>query len=239
MAKFLLAATAAPVAAISVLRAIHSKYHQLYGVNIKTVFNYLYGPDQISDINRDDSFDFLIAVDSPFYITGKSHARKYRQLFPIHWDANFAVRRRASSPRLTRQILFCPGTSADEQLRVTSEIVTAEPKDVDFSDLSRLINDLDEGQSILSWDPIASTLAQHPFLEKEFGMEYKAWRSLYCHRRLCRQQTFLQAFVNVFVAEWNYYWSQPQEVVKNLLDDKEFLFYFASAALNERIPKLK
>jgi hypothetical protein len=232
--------TAVPVAAIAVFRHINEKYHHKYGVSIEVVSNYLYGPDLVKAVNKDDRFDFIVTVDSPFYIAGKGEARKYRQLFPICWDANYAVRKSVPEAKITREILFCPESAAEEQILVApATLAGARSTEVDFADLSTLVDRLDAGQAILSWDPIASTLAQHPYLEKEFGTEYRVWRSLYCHRKYNRNQTLLRAFVNVFVAEWNYYNYHRAEAANVVLSDKTLLAYFASAALNGRVPTLK
>lgn len=229
--------TAVPMAAIAVFRLINEKYYDKYGISIEVISSYLYGPDLVKAINKDDKFDFIIAVDSPFYIAGKGQALKYRQLFPICWDANYAVRKNVPEAKITREILFCAESTAEEQILVAPNKFAGITKTtVDFSDLSTLVERLDAGQAILSWDPIASTLAQHPYLEKVFGTEYKAWRSLYCHRKYNRNQNVLKAFINVFIAEWNYYNYHRAEAVNAVLSDKTLLAYFASAALNGKVP---
>lgn len=229
--------TAAPVAFIGIIRRLVTDYGSRFGLNLDIRFKYPYGLDQIKDLNTEDRFDFVLAVDAPFFMAGRSRSRRYRLLFPVHWDANFAVRRKGSRA-ITTEILFCPESSAHEAARVQPKGQAQRRTHVPFSDLAKLVRELDEGQSILTWDPIASTLAQHPDLERDFGTEYRAWRSLYCHRKHRRNRDLLRAFCNLFVAAWNRYCWHREEVGKALLDDRRFLLYFASAALNERQERL-
>jgi len=141
---------------------------------------------------------------------GAQEARKvYRYLMPVQWNAQSLVTPNRRAKTLARQLIYAYGSSGEEQSIVHEEVLQSAkvvPRGVSYDGLVNAMASLDDGQSLLGWEPFVSynnRNLHHKVIRVE---EYRIGISMFCNESWLagkRAKERLGAFVDTFVAAWN------------------------------------
>ena len=221
------------VAASATIKAMSD----LFEVNVVANSSDPNGYAQVRSVAEDDSIDFVIAPNAPFFLAGMPRLeRTFRMLFPVHGELQYVFRRRGTLWSEVKRIHVLPQSSAEEQVLGERHTPRGESPKIEMPEITaatipNLLLDLDRPDSVLVWEPLASALRRHPEVEREEESVFRLWISLFSHRRWqhARMRNQLRAFQEVFLASWIRCASEPQYAVGLLARDAEFRQSFAVA----------
>jgi hypothetical protein len=187
-------------ACISVLHSLARRY----GLQIRADSESLSGRQQILRLTYDDEADFLLAPHAPFLLVGDFHSLDYRWVTPVHAYQQVVLRTPGQAKGRKRRLLVYRGGSPEEQLIARVGIPAhAEPEMVgSLESLLAIVPDLDPGDMVIAWEPLASGLeARHQLVRLA---EFRCWISLYCHKRWQRgaMRALKNQFTQMFASEW-------------------------------------
>jgi DNA-binding winged helix-turn-helix (wHTH) protein len=189
-------------ACIAVLQSLRRRY----GVDVRSDFQDLTGRQQILRLYHTDEADFLFAPHAPFLLVGDQHELHYRWMTPVHAYEQ-AVLRTPGTPRgRRRKLLVYKDGSPEEQVMARAGIpASADPEIVvGLERLLAQVPDLDPGDMVIAWEPLASGLESKHRLARI--AEFRLWVSLYCHKRWQRGalRPLKDQFSRLFSSEWIY-----------------------------------
>lgn len=197
----------APIAVIKSMKRRHQ-------VNINFDYSYLHGPDQMRHLCQTRKHHFCFLPMAPFFLSDNSINSKYRFLLTCTFNKQHLYRRLHGAKRPLRRVYLLSGSSAEEWHRGYrgSSGTHGLPREgilIQSADIGQIIlNDfLDDSTGIVIHEPLALTLENHCAIEKVPGKTTQRWVSMFAHRDLFKSKTLqkiLSAFIDVFVAEWNY-----------------------------------
>lgn len=187
-------------ACISVLHSLGRRY----GLQVRADSESLSGRQQILRLTYDDEADFLLAPHAPFLLVGDLHSLDYRWVTPVHAYQQVVLRTPGHAKGRKRRLLVYRGGSPEEQLIARVGIPAhAEPEMVgSLESLLAIVPDLDPGDMVIAWEPLASGLeAKHQLVRLA---EFRCWISLYCHKRWQRgaMRALKNQFTQMFASEW-------------------------------------
>ncbi len=179
-----------------------------------------------------DEIDFLVCADAPYMLVGSNKASSYIRLFPIYLAEQFLIKKKSLAPPRYDKIHVVWGTSGHEYLLLEQPRINSDSILPFETDIYRyLLNIMEPGNKMLAWDPIASEAKRLPeFLVSEESA-FDSSISIYCHDQWTEPPLIKsrQAFIDLFIAEWNYYKQHPEKLLDILCEDKEFLMAYAQS----------
>lgn len=222
------------VAASATLKAMAD----LFEINVIPYFGDPNGYSQVRTVADDDSVDFLVTANAPFFMAGISRlARRFRLLFPVHGEFQYVFKRSGTLWEEVKRVHILPQSSAEEQVlggrhmpktRSPSPVETLE---IPASAIPNLLLDLDRPEAVVVWEPLASSLRRHPEVEREEESVFRFWISLFCQKRWRgpKMRRALTAFEEVFLAAWVRCKSNPNYAINLLRYDDQYQKDFALA----------
>lgn len=215
-------------ACIAVLQSLRRRY----GLDVRSDFEDLTGRQQILRLHHNDEADFLLAPHAPFLLVADHGTLNYRWMTPIHAYEQ-AVLRAPGTPRgRRRKLLVYKDGSPEEQVMAHVGIpVSADPEIV--VSLERLIahvEELDPGDMVIAWEPLASGLESKHRLAR-FAV-FKLWVSLYCHKRWQRGalRVLKEQFSRLFSSEWIYCRKNREWALECLAVELKALEFFTAGS---------
>ena len=215
-----------------------------YGLDVHSDFQDLTGRQQILRLHHNDEADFLLAPHAPFLLVADHGALNYRWMTPVHAYEQ-AVLRAPGTPRgRRRKLLIYKDGSPEEQLMAHAGIPASADPEIVVS-LERLIahvEELDPGDMVIAWEPLASGLESKHRLAR--FAEFKLWVSLYCHKRWQRGalRALKDQFSRLFSSEWIYCRKNREWALECLAVELKALEFFtagvdwAAASLSAAVP---
>lgn len=220
-------------ACISVLQSLRRRY----GLELRSDFEGLSGRQQILRLSHDDRADFLLAPHAPFLLVGDHRALDYRWMSPIHAYDQLLFRMPGPARGRRRRLLIYKGGSPEEQLIARVDIPRSAHAEMVHSLASLIANvpDLDPGDMVIAWEPLASGLESKHQLRR--CAEFRCWVSLYCHKRWQRGalRALKDQFRQLFTSEWIYCRTNPEWATECLAVELRALeFFVAGSGLGTR-----
>lgn len=215
-------------ACIAVLQSLRRRF----GLDVRADFQDLTGRQQVLRLHHDDETDFLFAPHAPFLLVGDHRALLYRWMTPVHAYEQ-AVLRTPGTPRgRRRKLLVYKDGSPEEQVMARAGIpVSADPEIVvSLEQLLATVPDLDPGDMVIAWEPLASGLESRHRLTRL--AEFRLWVSLYCHKRWQRGalRPLKDQFTRLFSSEWIYCRGHKEWALECLAVELKALEYFTAGS---------
>lgn len=215
-------------ACIAVLQSLRRRF----GLDVRADFQDLTGRQQVLRLHYDDEADFLLAPHAPFLLVGDHRALFYRWMTPVHAYEQ-AVLRAPGAPRGRRhKLLVYKDGSPEEQVMARAGIpASADPESVvSLERLLATVPDLDPGDMVIAWEPLASGLESTHRLVRL--ADFKLWVSLYCHKRWQRGalRALKERFTRLFCSEWTYCRQHREWALECLAVEVRALEYFTAGS---------
>lgn len=225
-------------ACVSVFKSIANRY----GLNLEIDYVSTTGVYQMMKINEGEDVDFLTTTNAPFFLSGLkfSKVKDYRLMFEIHGEEQKIFRRKGANWNNSSKLYIFKNSSAEEQL-ITKEGLpnNIEIQKIDFyENLVSHSKQLNPGELIIAWEPIASYFEKLEWLESP-EEKYINYISFFCHKRWNNKtlKPMKEMMKNLFILEWNYCKSERKKAYKLLIKDKEFIDRF-SVGIGLKVPKI-
>jgi DNA-binding winged helix-turn-helix (wHTH) protein len=215
-------------ACIAVLQSLRRRF----GLNVRADFQDLTGRQQILRLHHDDETDFLFAPHAPFLLVGDYRALFYRWMTPVHAYEQAVLRAPGTPKGRRRKLLVYKDGSPEEQVMARAGIPPSAAPEIVVS-LERLlaaVPDLDPGDMVIAWEPLASGLESKHRLTRL--AEFKLWVSLYCHKRWQRGalRPLKDQFTRLFSSEWIYCRGHREWALECLAVELKALEYFTAGS---------
>lgn len=215
-------------ACIAVLQSLRRRF----GLDVRLDFQDLTGRQQILRLHHDDEADFLFAPHAPFLLVGDHRALFYRWMTPVHAYEQAVLRTPGTSKGRRHKLLVYKDGSPEEQVMARAGIpASAEPEiTVSLDKLLAAVPDLDPGDMVIAWEPLAAGLESKHRLTRL--SEFKLWLSLYCHKRWQRGvlRTLKDQFTRLFSSEWIYCRGHREWALECLAVELKALEYFTAGS---------
>jgi nucleoside phosphorylase len=215
-------------AAISVLESIKHNYCPDMIIEVDT-YNSI---DLVEyELNKGERYDFVIAADDPFVITGGSETFKYQRLFPVQRSPQWLFQKKYKRQPKRKKVLLVPGSSGYTQLRLG--IKGVDNMDFDYiraDEIYQRALDLERGEIMPVWAPIAHRLEQEKDIELIKNSIYNIYVSIFCLKSNWVgnniKEKYKQAFLCAFVYEWNKCSVNIDYCIDLLTNDEKFMKLF-------------
>jgi DNA-binding winged helix-turn-helix (wHTH) protein len=215
-------------ACIAVLQSLRRRF----GLDVRADFQDLTGRQQILRLHHDDEADFLLAPHAPFLLVGDYRALFYRWMTPVHGYEQ-ALLQMPGTPRggRTRLLVYRDGSPEEQVMAGAGIPASAAPELVSgLEKLLAAVAELDPGDLVIAWEPLASGLESRHGLTRV--VQFKLWVSLYCHKRWQRGalRRLRDQFVRLFSSEWSYCLRHREWALECLAVELKALAFFTAGS---------
>lgn len=215
---------------VSVIKSL--KDQSRFGLNIELDYNDTSGVYQIDSIAKEKSkFDFVITANAPFFLYGdkNSEIKKYRHCFEIHGEEQVILRRKSIKKTKNKRIHVFSDSSAEEQFLIENNVYenTELFSHKYYEQLSDVISNLDAGELIIAWEPLATFLSHNIWIKKNEDVFFN-YISLFQHQRWGNKQLkkLGEKIKMLFIFEWLYSKENRIRAIELIVSDKEFIKRF-------------
>jgi hypothetical protein len=197
-----------------------------HGISIYLDYSFMSGGDLASRLYQDHPFDFLVTGEPGMHLTSNSEAANYRYMFQVFESPQYLAYR-GSEDRQNKQILYVPGISTEEAVRLGKYNETAQ---LDFDEAVSRVHHLEEGQGLILWSHARSNIFGCEDMGYHFKEVQKFRNSFYCHNEYCKEEwrSIRDSFCSVFISCWINLANDSKKAMTNILSDRSFLDHFAA-----------
>ncbi len=200
------------------------------GLNLSIDSSAKHGIDIICSIEeRNQEYDFMVLADANMFQCGYKNSMNYRYLMPIFRQPHFFISKKETLGNY-RHIIIAKNSTAEHQLKLGIEMSTfcKTPDFVEIDQLPSIISNLEFGQTVLAWEPLRSALAASSEFSTYQSKGFQLSTSLYCNKRLWQEHMekplpIVGAFMEAFIASWNYMSNNRMYAAAYLASDKDFM----------------
>lgn len=205
------------------------------GIPIDVIPNDASGREQAISIAKEPKFDFAVCADAPLFLDQHDNVRIYSKIFEIYRETQFVLRKRGPAKSGSPRAHVYEASSAKQQFLLDRGQKDKSPLPaalievplIDMADFALAPQIMRPGDLLFAWGALARSLITNPSLVKLRGSEFELTVSMFCHPRWSSRTGVLNAFLDVFAAEWNFCESHPDVAFGSLVPDLPFLDSFA------------
>ena len=183
------------------------------GLSIDLVLDSASGVIQAKSAAKATPFDFVVAADAPFFLCEPQILEHYHRMHEVSRETQGILRRIGKRGANSPLIWTYPDSSATLQLRLARQKifpksyqipVGVREKPASLSGIPICCEYMKPGDYIFAWEPLLSMLAENDNLELLKDSRFDLTISLFCNQDHRSNTKLLEAFSNMFIAEWNY-----------------------------------
>lgn len=220
---------------IGVLKSLKQKFSAM-GLCIDIYYDEITGRNQAISVIDDESFDFAVFPNDPFFLYEKSKKSPYRLLFPVNCQIQCIFYGKRDGFYRKNQIFIYHESTAQMQYAL-GQGIPREIKPVIYErveEISLLANDIEGGDMIIVWEPLSGIFRKNKKFEEVPNSRYRICNSLFCHKRWRKKSMskLKNAFKVLFVNEWQQCNLDRNNVYKSLVSDEDYLRCFLRGARN-------
>lgn len=248
--RFIVNCESVEVAALATLLNCREKY----GFGVDILQEDQSGRQVVLRLNSNDSADFVIAANAPFFLLGIDKALDYCLVAPIHAEEQLLLRKRGRRRSRFSSILVYSDSSAKEQFlnmkrnrkqrpiwgarepwsnEIVAEVMRAKPIYVDsLVDLVQSSKHLLPGDFVIAWQPLSDGLRLMDKSLIPVSEPFHLWVSLFAHRRWFEGSlnALRVDFLRMFLYEWRICRRFRSWAWSNVSCDPDFRYYFGGGA---------
>jgi len=218
------------IAAYAVLKGFHR-----HGISCEIIPDDASGREQAISLIADPRFDFVVCADAPLFLDPHENIRAYSKLFEIYNEDQAVIRKRGSITPAHPKVYVYKRSSAEHQFLLERardnesplpENLQEEPL-LNMADFAVVSEVMDPGDMIIAWGALKESLLKNPALVKVENSNFALTVSMFTHPNWRARTNALAAFLDLFVAEWNFCQVHEKVTFERLAADARFMDSFA------------
>lgn len=158
-------------------------------------------------------FDFVVCADAPMFLDRNHNVKLYIKIFEVYREEQFLLRKRGNHRANRPTVLVYQASSAEQQFLLAcanrdkfplSEKFKDEPL-LHMVDFTRVSEFMKPGDMVFAWGALVQSLMSNQSLVKVKGSDFALTVSMFCHPDWFGRTKELNAFFDLFVAEWRFW----------------------------------